>query len=142
MPFFSSQYQTALEESISDETIEELTEAFLCDEVMRLPDALYEEFINSDGLEALAEAGKFKKNTLVRLNRQDDLSRRITMAAQQLAKEANDPLFDKLHLNRVKERELLNKINQKYANKAGRAAKIAQRNYVKTKLPLGFADKK
>lgn len=122
--------------------MEELMESFTFDYVSRLPEQQIKEFVESDYAQTMLEAGKFKKNTLVRLSKTDDLSRRITMAAMQLAKDNNDPLFDKLALNRVKERQLLDAINQKYESKATRVAKVGQMEWVKTsKMPLGFAKK-
>lgn len=117
--------------SINQESVNELTESFLYDTVSRMDDESRREFIQSEACSVLVEAGKFKKNTIVRLNKTDDLSRRTTMAAIQLAKENNDPLYEKLALNRVKERELLGKINSKYEHKASRLAKIAQTDFIK-----------
>ena len=46
---------------------------------------------------------------MVRLSRQDDMARRVKIAAYQLAKDKKDPLWTKLVLNRVKERQLIAK---------------------------------
>lgn len=117
--------------NIESETLSELCESYLYDYVSRLSDEDRQEFIQSEACTALVEAGKFKRNTIVRLNKTDDLSRRTTMAAMQLAKENNDPLYEKLALNRVKERELLDKINAKYDHKATRLAKQGQNEFIK-----------
>ena len=125
-------------ESISEESMDSLVEAFIYDDISRRPDALREEAINSPEMEALLERGKFKKNTLVRLNRNDDLERRIGMAAIQMAKEHNDPLYEKLKKNRIKERELLNAIDKKYYRQATKAAKAAQVSFIKQKPKTGY----
>lgn len=117
--------------SVESQTLNELCESFLYDFVSRLSDEDRQEFIQSEACTALVEAGKFKRNTIVRLNKTDDLSRRTTMAAMQLAKENNDPLYEKLALNRVKERELLDQINAKYEQKATRLAKMGQNEFIK-----------
>ena len=73
-------------ESISEESMDSLVEAFIYDDISRRPDALREEAINSPEMEALLERGKFKKNTLVRLNRNDDLERRIELRKENYLK--------------------------------------------------------
>ena len=59
------------------------------------------------------------------------------MAAMQLAKDHNDPLWDKLAVNRVRERDLLSKITTKYGAKAQRVAKMGQKEYLKHNKILG-----
>lgn len=80
---------------------------------------------------ALEAKGLIGRKTIVKLKVDDDLTRRETMAAFQLAKEANDPLWDKLALNRVRERELIGKLRTKYRNKAAKISKQGQRDYIK-----------
>ena len=63
-------------------------------------------FIESAEVQALVEARKMSKKTFVRLNRSDDFVRRAHLASLLLARNAKDPLFNKLALNRVKERQL------------------------------------
>ena len=109
-------------------------------EVSQLPQEKIEEFCAPGGVgEALVEAGKLNKKTLVRLSKKDDLSRRKKMIALNLAKEAGDPLWDKLALNRVKERELIAKIVTKYGNKSQKLAVQAQKDFLKgAHLPASF----
>lgn len=119
----------------------EIVELLIVDEVSQLSDKSIQEFCKPGGVgEQLVQEGKLKKKTLVRLSKKDDLSRRSMMMAMKLAKEANDPLFDKLALNRVKERELLQKIHQKYGNKGEKLAKAAQNEYLHKKpvMPKSF----
>ena len=52
------------------------------------------------------------------------------MAALQIARDKNDPLWQKLVSNRVLERKLLASISKKYGAKAGIVAKVAQREYL------------
>ena len=80
-------------------------------EVSQLTYEKIEEFCAPGGVgEQLVAEGKLSKKTIVRLSKKDDLSKRKKMAALNLAKQNNDPLWDKLALNRVKERELIQKI--------------------------------
>lgn len=125
-------------DSISEEGMEALIEAFMYDDIARRPDGLREEAIESAEFQSLLETGKFKRKTLVRLNRNDDLERRIGMASIQMAKEKNDPLYEKLKKNRLKERELLNAIDKKYSHQALRVAKAAQVSFIKQKPKTGF----
>ena len=109
-------------------------------EVSQLSQEKIEEFCAPGGVgETLVAEGKLSKKTIVRLSKKDDLSKRKKMAALQLAKENNDPLWDKLALNRVKERELLSKIMAKYGNKAQKVAVQSQKEFLKgSHLPKSF----
>ena len=126
------------DDHIIDESLKnpnELTEAFILDELSHLSDEKKEEFINSEEAKAMIEAGLISKKTLVRLSKTDDLNRRSTMAAFQMAKENDDPLWNMLVKNRIKERELKQKIVQKYSSKAARIAKTGQKEFLKNKMP-------
>lgn len=100
-------------------------------EAMNLSADERRELVESPEFLALEAKGLIGKRTIVKLKASDDLERRETMAAFQLAKEANDPLWDKLSLNRVKERELIGKIQTKYRPRAARVAKVGQKEYIK-----------
>lgn len=117
------------------ENVEELQEAFIAYELACLPPDQYKAFTESEECNAMLEKGLIGRRTLVRLDKNDDLSRRKKMAAFQIAKEKGDPLWDKLVKNRVKERDLISKIVAKYGNKAEKAAKIGQKDYLHGKLP-------
>lgn len=135
-------YSSNIDNSINEDTIlenpDQLLEAYICDELSCLDDTVKEAFINSPECEAMIEAGIINKRTIVRLSKNDDLIRRRKMAAYQIAKEKGDPLWDKLVKNRIKERELISKIVAKYGMKAQKVAKIGQKSYLKTKMPLMF----
>lgn len=109
-------------------------------EVSQLPDEKIQEFCAPGGVgETLVAEGKLSKKTIVRLSKKDDLSKRKKLAALNLAKENNDPLWDKLAANRVKERELLEKIMTKYGNKANKVAVQSQKDFLKgAHLPKSF----
>lgn len=109
-------------------------------EVSQLPYEKIEEFCAPGGVgETLVAEGKLSKKTIVRLSKKDDLSKRKKIAALNLAKENNDPLWDKLALNRVKERELIGKIMAKYGNKANKVAIQSQKDFLKgAHLPKSF----
>ena len=126
-------------DSFNEALLNEYDEMIISSEASRLPDDALREFCSVGGLgNVLCEAGKMRNKTLVRLGKNDDLNRRETMAAMLLAKKAKDPLFDKLALNRVKEKKLLGAIKNKYGYKAAKLAKQGQKDYIKNRMPKGF----
>lgn len=126
--FSHGSYEPTLEENFKNPNA--ITEMLIVDEVSQLSDEKIREFCEDGVGDALVEAGKLKKKTLVRLSKKDDLSRRTKMMALQIAKEKDDPLWHKLAKNRIKERELLSAITNKYGNKAGTLAKKAQNDFI------------
>lgn len=119
-----------LEQELRDP--KELEKEFLYMELARLSDEDREAFVKSEQCQQLMEAGLISKKTLIRLSKNDDLSRRRKMVAFQLAKEKNDPLWKALVKNRIKERQLIRAIATKYRTGADRGAKIAQKEYLKS----------
>lgn len=93
-------------------------------------------FMESAEVQALMEAQKMSKKTYIRLNKNDDLTRRAHLASLILARNAKDPLFNKLALNRVKERKLRTMIFNKYKNKSLMVAKKSQKKHIKTAKTL------
>lgn len=119
-------------ESIADEIESNMQQAALENlSFFKNGEEALNEFVNSEEVAALVEARKMTKKTFVRLGKNDDLQRRTNMACLILAREAKDPLFNKLALNRVKERQLRNAIFKKYSSKATRLAKISQKKHIK-----------
>lgn len=94
-------------------------------------DRALREFCQSEDAQVLVESRKMSKRTFVRLGKNDDLTRRVNMACLILAREHKDPLFNKLALNRVKERKLRKAIFAKYSAKATKAAKVSQLKHIK-----------
>lgn len=114
---------------------EELLESFIAYELSKLDDDQFKSFTESEECQAMLERKMITRKTLVRLSKNDDLARRKKMAAYQLAKEKDDPLWHKLVAIRVKERALIQKIVDKYGSKAERAAKMGQKEFLHKKLP-------
>lgn len=119
-----------------------LEECFIADEISRLPEDKIKEFCEAGGIgEQLVQEGKLRKKTLVRLSKQDDLTRRTKMGALLLAKEKKDPLYAKLVKNRQQKRELVSKIMAKYGSKGQKVARQAQAEYLhsnKSAVPKNF----
>ena len=119
-----------------------LEQVMIADEVAHLPEDKIKEFCQEGGVgESLVQEGKMSRKTLVRLNKQDDVTRRTKIGALLLAKEKKDPLYVKLVKNRLQKRDLVDKIMRKYGNKGKQVAKQAQAEYLhgkKSALPKNF----
>lgn len=137
---FESSENSIIAEEFRDPSI--LEEVMIADEVSRLPEEKIKEFCQEGGVgEQLVQEGKLRKKTLVRLSKQDDLTRRTKMGALLLAKEKKDPLYAKLVKNRQQKKDLVSKIMKKYGTKGQRVAKQAQSEYLhgrKSALPKNF----
>ena len=124
-----SNYDT-MEESCNTN---ELMEAFIIDEISHLPDSLIQEFCEPGGVgQQLVTEGKLRStNTIVKMAKKDDYSRRVTMACMQLAKDNKDPNWKKL----VKAQQLKNaaksKIIKRWRSQAERIATKTQREFLK-----------
>lgn len=131
--FFESDDLTdnGMDEQLVDH--DELMEAFIVDEISHLPDSLIKEFCEPGGVgDQLVQEGKLRsRNTIVKMAKKDDLSRRITMTCMQMAKDANAPEWRKL----VKAQKMKNlykaKIVKKFRSKAERVAKKTQQEFLK-----------
>lgn len=88
-------------------------------------------FIQTEQCAVLEKGGLVGKATFVKLNKADDLERRISICALEIAKERKDPLYDKFIFYKAKEKECLQKINDRYLNPATKVAKIQQKEYLK-----------
>lgn len=119
-----------------------LVEAYLVDDLTHnYSQETVKEFCAPDGVgKALQEAKVLGKRTLVRLSKKDDLDRRQTIAALQMAKEANDPLYNKLIKVQAQRKQYLAQIKAKYSAKSQRAAVQGQKEYIKAmrKVPKSF----
>jgi len=130
MPFFG---HVVVDESTYEPIIDQgaLLEAFAADMISEMPVEERTVFLASDDCKAMVEAGIIGKKTVVRLSRNDDLTRRVKIAAFMKAKEKGDPLWNKLVQNRVKERQLINALSNKYSNLVKRDAIKAQKELIK-----------
>ena len=111
---------------------DEILEMFFVDDLLRQSSAQIHEFCESEEAKILQEKAVLKKPTMMRLSKEDDAKRRIKLMAYQLAKEANDPNWEKLKKYTALRKECIAKIMQKYGHKAEQMAKIAQKNYIAT----------
>lgn len=108
-----------------------IMELFTIDDVLRGTTEDIQKFCESEEAQILIEKQVLNKPTLHRLSKTDDLKRRIKLISYQMAKDANDPMWAKLVKYQKLKKEYAQKILNKYGKKAERAAKIAQKNYIK-----------
>lgn len=129
MSLFGTSQIASMEQAACSNTVLEM---FLVDDMLKCPSAQIKEFCESKQAEILQEKQVLKKPTMMRLSKADDEKRRKKLMAYQLAKEANDPEWEKLKKYTALRKECIAKIMKKYGAKAERMAKIAQKNYVAT----------
>lgn len=136
----NAQNTVSIAESFADPNA--ILEMIIVDEVSQLPKEKIDEFCAAGGVgEQLVQEGKLRRNTLVKLNKEDDLTRRTKMMALQLAKENNDREWVLLKKNRIKERELIAKIMKKRGREGAKLAREGQREWLhgpKPVLPKSF----
>lgn len=120
--------------------MDELMEQFFFDEHYADSDEEKRELLESAGALLLEKKNITSKKTMVRLNKNDDITRRTTMAALQIAKDKNDTLWKALVKNRIQERKLLAKIKKKYGNAATKVAREGQKEYLKGSKMLKKSD--
>ena len=118
-------------ESIQD--MAALMEDMLVDCVSGMDDDSRKSFMESAKFQALLQenGGFVGRKTVVRLNKIDDLSRRIQLAAFHKAMEDGDPNYKELKKLQTKRRKLKEKIFAKYGNRVKNDAVKAQRALIK-----------
>lgn len=109
-----------------------LMESIISDQITNnMTETERQSFLESDEFKMLEEAGAVSKRTKVRLNRNDDLTRRLHLAALQKAREEGDADWHALARNRREERRLLNKIYSKYVARVRNDVIKAQKRLIK-----------
>ena len=108
-----------------------LMENMLVDEMNRMSDAEFEAYTESSEFNNLVEAGVLGRRSLVKMNRKDDLRRRIHLASIQMAREQGDADWEALRKNRINERRLRKKIYTMYQNRVRRNAMQSQKRLIK-----------
>ena len=109
----------------------ELLESAIVEHVSMMNDQERKAYLNSDEFHQLEEAVVVGRRSVVRMTKYDDLTRRTHLAALQKAKEMGDADWEALRKNRIKERQLLDRIYKKYANKVKRDAIKSQKRLIK-----------
>ena len=130
MPFFAN---TKHDDIMLDEEfdMDAFNETCVFMELASLPEKDRIAVAESEEAAILEAKGKISRKTIIRLNKKDDMERRTSAAAYQLAKDSNDPLWTKLVKALNMKKMYKEKILKKYGVKAQRVAKQSQRDYLK-----------
>ena len=131
MSLFNAENIEGIAEGFEDEALNLVVESFIVDEVCKMDDEDIKAWCESDMCSALIESNILRKSTAMRLSKADDFKRREKIAAYTLARQANDPLYNKMLKSRSLFKMYSNKILAKYGTKANRLAKKSQAAYQK-----------
>lgn len=118
------------EAGIQDATA--LFESFFVDYVNHMDDEERKQYLESDEVNALVEAKAIGRRTIVRLSKQDDYNRRITLAAMQKAKEQNSADWKRLKKAHMLKKLAIANIVKRYGNNVKRDVVKAQKAILKT----------
>ena len=118
------------EAGIQDATA--LFESFFVDYVNHMDDEERKQYLESDEVNALVEAKAIGRRTIVRLSKQDDYNRRITLAAMQKAKEQNSSDWKRLKKAHMLKKLAIANIVKRYGNNVKRDVVKAQKAILKT----------
>ena len=131
MPFFANTHDN--DDIMLDEEfdMDAYNETCLFMELASLPEEDRKAIAESEEAAILEAKGKISRKTIIRLNKKDDMERRTSAAAYQLAKDANDPLWGTLVKALNMKKMYKEKILKKYGVKAQRVAKQSQKDYLK-----------
>ena len=123
--------ESATTDDLRDINLQPYVELMAYDDISRDSAENIKEFCAGPVAAVLLEKQVLNKPSMMRLSKADDEKRRVKLIVYQLAKEANDPDWNKMVLHREKMKEHRAKLIQKYGNKAKRIAKEAQKQYIK-----------
>lgn len=132
MSLYKDTMQESFTPDISESDMNELVEAYFIDDLSRMGSEQLHEWLEGEQAKALLERSVLKKPTLIRLSKADDEKRRIKLTCYYLAKNAKDPNWDKFVKYSQLRKKYRSLIFKKYANKATRIARIAQKNFIKS----------
>jgi hypothetical protein len=109
-----------------------LFESFFIDYVNHMNDEERKQYLESEEVNALVEANAIGRRTIVRLSKQDDYNRRITLAAMQKAKEQNSADWKRLKKAHELKKLAIANIVKRYGNNVKRDVVKAQKAIMKT----------
>ena len=119
------------ETTIDNVDLAPFVEMIAYDDISRMDTESIQEFVHSELANVMLEKGTMNKPTMVRLSKQDDFKRRVKLCAYQLAKEDNNPHWQKMIKYRGLWKEERDKVMEKYGARAEKIAKQAQKDYLK-----------
>lgn len=109
-----------------------LFESVFVDYVNHMDDEERKQYLESEEVRALEEAKVIGRRTIVRLSKQDDYNRRITLAAMQKAKEQNSADWKRLKKAHMLKKLAIANIVKRYGNNVKRDVVKAQKAILKT----------
>lgn len=118
-------------EILTDENMQAMTEMFLLDDLAKCTLEERNQFLASEECQILEAKGAIGRKTIVKLDKTDDLERRINLACLQLSRSKNDPLWAKLEKNKMQYHKLMADIRRKYQNAGKRLAVASQKAYLR-----------
>ena len=96
-----------------------------------MPEGARHEYLESAEVQQAVNEGSLDRKSIMYLNKQDDLTRRVKLACLAKAKEENSPEWKQLRKVQAKRKELLSKIAVKYTPRVQQNAIKAQRAMLK-----------
>lgn len=128
----NGQTEIPIEEGSQDiQDYDMLLENLIYDMAATMSDDERQAFMESDTFQNVVNEGGISKRTVVRMNKLDDLTRRIAVAAFQMAKQDNDPNYKALKKLIAKKQAIKAKILKKYATRVKPAVMKAQNQLIK-----------
>ena len=128
----NGQTEIPVEEGSQDiQDYDMLLENLIYDMAATMSDDERQAFMESDTFQNVVNEGGISKRTVVRMNKLDDLTRRIAVAAFQMAKQDNDPNYKALKKLIAKKQAIKSKILKKYATRVKPAVMKAQTQLIK-----------
>lgn len=118
-------------------------DAVIYESLNSLPDSKIREFIESEEAKVMVDKGFMSPEVVDRLHSEHDSKHEyhpcvFKTTVCKLAKDNDDPLWDKLVELRSQERSLFNDMVEKYGAEAERAASTAQKDIVESFIPEYF----
>lgn len=138
MSFINCDYGAFDESALNESQIDNINEQLLVEECLGFNEEQLNAFLESDLCQTLVTEGKMRKNTILILGKSADYNRRNKLIAFNMAKEAHDPDWEKLRKNRIIERKLIGNIMRKWGNKAKKATRVQQKDWIKNRMPANF----
>lgn len=114
-------------------------EAILFEALAAMPAKRIQEFVTSKEAKMMVTEGILKQDTIDRLASHHN-NKILNTTICQLAKEADDPLWQELVAAHIQERRLMNELLEKYGAQAHTVADNAYENFVAPNLPKYFDD--
>lgn len=112
--------------------IEQSSVELMLEAISNLNDREFREFLSSEECDILVESGKFTKNTIISLNKEDELKKRISSIAINMERQKNSALYQKYEKARRIMLQVKQEIIDKNISKASKAANKQLKMFTKS----------